>query len=1356
MTTKNFGLSGIGSDVQLGKQGGRLIFQSGAFVLTNASGGTNYVPLTVGAPTQANHAATKEYVDSIAGSGLVPLAAARIVTPASISIDSTGAAVSGGASWSAGTFTNVPLTIDGVTLQVGDRVLVRLEGIAESGSITINETGAARNGIYEVTVVGATATMVRASDLDQDGEFIFGAYVLVEEGTLGAGSSYTLAKSYGPGAEPTPPNTINVDPQYWVKFSQSVSVTASNGLTKVGNDVQLEISNLSNKGSAVATSDLLAISTGSNGDAKVTISQVLTDLDIVRSNGVTTGLIIKTADDTYTGRSVAASTTAGAQGISVTNGNGVSGDITIGVSVSGLTASGTVNGTDQVLLYNGTNNVRATVTQLATAITSGFSSNSISQGNSSVAVVDSGTGSVVLTVDNTAVATADVANGLVATKLTGSNLTSGRVVITSTNGALIDNSGLTFNTSTLSVGNLSFNGSTNTISSTNTNGNIVITPNGSGTVTIGGAGSAIISADSGQVLTLKGDGVTLSNVAGTTNFVTSTTSGVVFFDTSANHIKVTGGATSANPTIVAEGTDTNIGITLTTKGTGTVIVSGTAATYAANVVDGSLVNKKYVDDAIATSGGSVTALQTEVNNIETAVGLAADGTLVAYTGTNYLNSATSIKNATTLLDTQVKSNTDAIATKASASSVVALGTEIDNIETAGGFNTDGTKKDWSSTGGTISSTTNYFDALVSLGQSTENLASDIESVITGAGLESNGAYTANTESTYLVTATSLKDADNKLDTALAAEAAKITSLTTKLNNVRVFNNALTSSSLELSPSADTARTYFIDIPIVDNTPAFASVSAVPGDVLQYVNGDWTVVHTPSDGAALLTFDPLTVPASFQPSSVFVCTGGTYATGTNLYGWQPTVSATELADAIESVDVGNVTARLDNIVTSTGLNTDGTLTAYTGTNYLDSSTSIKGATTALDTALKSVSDNVYGGKFYGRTLAVSWNRVNNLAGAPNTALTYLVDETDLVAAGFPEVSGASLGDLIRYNGTSWQIVFSAASATATSVLRGAVITIGFPGAGLQGNISGTDTSLFNITMFVYTGGTASVAGYKVVGWSAVGVYRSFNIINSVGLNTDGTFTADATTTYISSATSVKNVDKLLDTAIAGVQTEVNSIETAVGLNSDGTLVAYTGTNYINGASTIANAVSILDEELGNLTSTVNGLSSVSTEVDAIETAVGLNTDGTFVSFSGTNFIDSATSIADAIQKLDNATSRFDSKYNTTRVFGFVGDFSADLTTDIVSASDIPLSGMVITKIIIKVTSTANAAATLSISHNGNTLVTTSDTDPQSAGLYMIDIYESGVIGEAITMDILANSSTSGSFTGYIEYFIKEPS
>jgi hypothetical protein len=110
----------------------------------------------------------------------------------------------------------------------------------------------------------------------------------------------------------------------------------------------------------------------------------------------------------------------------------------------------------------------------------------------------------------------------------------------------------TANAGQVNVDNLRLDG--NVLSSTNTNGNIELTPNGNGRVT-----TSALSATSPRVITA------INDTNGNELF------GVTATGSAVNEFTVANAATGNAPTLSATGSDTNIGMALTPKGTGGVI-----------------------------------------------------------------------------------------------------------------------------------------------------------------------------------------------------------------------------------------------------------------------------------------------------------------------------------------------------------------------------------------------------------------------------------------------------------------------------------------------------------------------------------------------------------------------------------------------------------------------------------------------------------------------------------------------------------------------------------------------------------------------------------------------------------------
>jgi hypothetical protein len=153
----------------------------------------------LGSPDQADHAATKAYVDA-AVEGLHVHESVRAATNGNIAI---ATALENGDS------------AGGVTLVTGDRVLVK------------DQTTTSENGIY---VVQASGQALRAADFDTAMEIDSGDFVFVSAGTYAnTGWVQTLK-----------PATIGTDPLNFTQFSGAGTFTAGNGLTLDGTEFSID------------------------------------------------------------------------------------------------------------------------------------------------------------------------------------------------------------------------------------------------------------------------------------------------------------------------------------------------------------------------------------------------------------------------------------------------------------------------------------------------------------------------------------------------------------------------------------------------------------------------------------------------------------------------------------------------------------------------------------------------------------------------------------------------------------------------------------------------------------------------------------------------------------------------------------------------------------------------------------------------------------------------------------------------------------------------------------------------------------------------------------------------------------
>ncbi len=199
--TINFGLKGVGSDLQLGKKNPRVKVSGGLVQFRNAADDA-YVNVEVLDPTSGQHAATKGYVDAVA-SGLDLKGSVRVATQANSTFAGAGGPGVGRTLTSLTTALSENI-IDGVTLVVGERVLVKAESTASD------------NGLYEMTqaadAAAANAILTRVTDADEDAEVTSGMFTFIEEGTS-AGQGWVLTTAN--------PITVDTTALAFTQFSEN-------------------------------------------------------------------------------------------------------------------------------------------------------------------------------------------------------------------------------------------------------------------------------------------------------------------------------------------------------------------------------------------------------------------------------------------------------------------------------------------------------------------------------------------------------------------------------------------------------------------------------------------------------------------------------------------------------------------------------------------------------------------------------------------------------------------------------------------------------------------------------------------------------------------------------------------------------------------------------------------------------------------------------------------------------------------------------------------------------------------------------------------------------------------------------
>lgn len=466
-------------------------------------------------------------------------------------------------------------------------------------------------------------------------------------------------------------------------------------------------------------------------------------------------------------------------------------------------------------------------------------------------------------------------------------------------------------------------------------------------------------------------------------------------------------------------------------------------------------------------------------------------------------------------------------------------------------------------------------ALADLGTGTlTDIQNEVDTIETGAGLNSDGTYTAPSSANYVNTAASLSDADVKLDTQAKANADAILSeAATRASddNLRVLKSGdVMTGDLSMSGKS------IINVA----TPTNATDAANKGYVDTAVQGmDWkdsvraaSTANIDISTGGLLTVDGVVLVAGDR----VLLMGQTDATQNGIY-----VASSSAWTRSTDAD-GNPSSEVSN-----------------------------GMATFVEEGTKDGSNGY-------------------VLTTPNPIT---LGTTDLTFAQFSGAGQIIAGAGISKDGNKLYLNFGAGIAQLpTDEIGVEVLNTGSLFTTLDGSTASTDGAATLAVKLDGTTLTSTAAGLKI----STAYTNALNNVDTLqqneidkietgaGLETDGSYAADTSTNYIGSASSLKNADKLLDAQIktnadtiasnassassstAAVQSELDNVEAGAGLGTDGSYTANSGANYINSATSLKNADTLLDAQIKtNADGLASEISARTADTTALRTAINAN-------------------------------------------------------------------------------------------------------------------------------------------------------
>ena len=650
-------------------------------------------------------------------------------------------------------------------------------------------------------------------------------------------------------------------------------------------------------------------------------------------------------------------------------------------------------------------------------------------------------------------------------------------------------------------------------------------------------------------------------------------------------------------------------------------LTANAAAQEANAV----AQQAQIDSLLSLTTGSTADLQAEIDRVEAAVGLDSTGNAVAFTGT-YVAGSSTFKAAIEALDGSLKTTSDALAQEVSdrGNAVTDLTSKLADANAATLAALAGANAALlAETNRAVGVETSILGALantdanaVTLAGKVTDLQAELDATQAGAGLLPDGSYDVNHFANYIQTATSLKDADDMLDAALKAEAdAREAADTAAAARLTALEANTTGSTAALQAEIDAieagvglaADGKYVAANGVYTSGANTVVAAIAAlDAALKTEADAQVANAVAQQAAITATNAALAQETTDRANA-VANAVTLLQGelsSNVAAVQSKLDAVNAAyTAADSLINANVAANLANTVLIDGshaFTADQSMGGHKLTNVANGTVATDAVNKGqLDSAIDTVTKNV-------ASLGNAFNYVGTLAGGSSANAA-----TDLstLAAG-----GKDAGDYYKVSAPGY---FTYNSVTAYFNTNDGLV---FNVAGGFDKIDNTDSTVAGTANFVSVTGSADT-GYTV--------------------DLDAGFKARVATVEANTVVLQGNVASQ-GALISGLQTEVDAVEAAVGLNSNGT-VTLGSSNYFGNATTLLSALKAVDAAVkanSDSFAAANAAlvakdTSLQAELDATQTGAGLAANGAYVANASSNYLGNAVSLADADNKLDAA-------------------------------------------------------------------------------------------------------------------------